>query len=573
MLAWQSTGALLLGSALAVSAALSMGACSKNDAGVGAAPGSGASGGQGGSSGSGPGPEPLVCDAAPYAGEAPGRLLTRVQYDNVVADLLGDETRPAQSFPAENTVLGFENNADLHQATPRLVDKYIEASEAIARAAVEERLDELLPCDPAGQSADCAYELIDALGPRAFRRPLTDAERALFVGLFDDSRAEQGYADAIGMVIEAMLQSPQFLYRLEAVGEAPTEETGAVAVSSWEMASRLSFFLTNSMPDDELFAAAENDELRTEEEIEAQARRLLKSERAVAMTADFHRQWLGLDRFSGVVREGTGFEDAAALSDDWRASIDEFMRHVFWDEGTVSALFTSNKVFLNADLAALYGLAPPASGLQAFELPADERAGLLTQPALLALFAHPEQSAPIQRGVFVREQIMCQPLEPPPPTVDQTPPDPDPSLTTRERFAEHTAIPSCNECHKKIDGIGFGLEGYDHLGRYRDEEFGLPVDVSGEILEATDPHLNGNFNGAVELAARLADSVQVQSCLATQWYRYAMGRIETQADLCSLQQVQTRLAESDGKLQELLVGLTLTDAFRYRVPTTAEVQQ
>jgi hypothetical protein len=164
----------------------------------------------------------------------------------------------------------------------------------------------------------------------------------------------------------------------------------------------------------------------------------------------------------------------------------------------------------------------------------------------------------------VRERILCDPLPPPPPNVDTTPPDPDPNLTTRERFAIHSASSECAMCHRRIDGIGFGFETYDALGRYRAEENGIPIDASGSIFGARDESLSAPFNGAIELTTRLARSDQVRDCIATQWYRYAFGRIESEADTCSVRQAKSRFASEGGNLRELLVGLTLTDAFRYR---------
>jgi hypothetical protein len=199
----------------------------------------------------------------------------------------------------------------------------------------------------------------------------------------------------------------------------------------------------------------------------------------------------------------------------------------------------------------------------------DERSGLLTQPALLALLAHSDQSAPVLRGVFVRERLMCIEIVPPPPGVNAVPPPVDPGATTRERFAQHTADPVCAQCHKLIDGLGFGLERYDQFGRYRAEEHGLPVDESGEVVGTDDAELDGPYVGARELSLRLAASERVRDCLADNFYRFAMGRVETDADLCSMDQVKTRFAESGGSFTELFVAVTLSDAFRYRAALEA----
>jgi hypothetical protein len=258
------------------------------------------------------------------------------------------------------------------------------------------------------------------------------------------------------------------------------------------------------------------------------------------------------------------------LGDPWRYSLDYFTGHVFSnDGGNLQALLTSSTVFLNDALAPLYGVAVP-EGLapgQFFRVDLGEqhRFGLLSQPGLMALYAHPDQSAPIQRGVFIRDALLCQPAPPPPPTVNNNPPDPDPALTTRQRFAVHTEEPECSTCHQLIDPIGLALEEFDQLGRYRDTENGIPVDTSGEVVGVREDAILGPFQGTAELGQRLSQSVQVQQCLVTQWYRYGMGRVEQTADLCSMKAAFDRFVAADGDFEELLLGIVASDAFRYRL--------
>jgi hypothetical protein len=170
----------------------------------------------------------------------------------------------------------------------------------------------------------------------------------------------------------------------------------------------------------------------------------------------------------------------------------------------------------------------------------------------------------VLRGVFVREKLLCLEVEQPPPDVVAVAPEVDQTATTRERFAQHTADPKCRGCHVVIDGLGFGFERYDQLGRYRETENMLPVDDSGEVVSSLDPTLDGPFNGAIELSQRLAQNARVRDCVATQWYRYAMGRVEDESDACSLNQVKERFSTGNGAFRELLIGIVLSDAFRYR---------
>lgn len=255
-------------------------------------------------------------------------------------------------------------------------------------------------------------------------------------------------------------------------------------------------------------------------------------------------------------------------SSAWQTSVTSFVTHLVTSDDTFEALFRSPTIFVNQELAPLYGSAMPESSDPNAFLPVvhseSERTGLLSQPALMALLSHPDQSAPILRGAFVREVLLCDPPPPPPPTVNPTPPALDPEATTRERFAQHTASSSCSGCHQLIDPIGLGLENYDELGRFRTQENGRPLDVSGEIVKAREEQLDGPFVGPHELSLRLASSKHARACFVTQWYRYGMGRVEQAEDLCSIRQAYDRLSSSDGSLRQLLLGLVESDAFRYR---------
>ncbi len=502
-----------------------------------------------------------------------GRLLTRLQYANTIVDLFQGlvDSPDLSNFPPENEVLRFRTNAEFHKATPLLAEAHMATAEAVAAAATAD-LEELLPCSEDDRDQRCAESFIEALATRAFRRPLFDTELSLFINLFEETAADTDFEQAIAVVIEVLLQSPQFLYRFDFGGEALRGAEG-FELTDYEMASRLSYFLYNSMPDAELFDAAAAGELRTDEQVEAQARRMLESPKARGTVRDFYAQWLGIERFNSVVRQAPGFEESE-LADSWRYSLELFLDSTFWDEGKdFASLMTSDVVFMDGKLASIYGVEPP-DGLEPGEFFRTEfepkrRSGLLTQPALLSLLSHSDQSAPILRGVFVRDDILCQPTPAPPPNVDQTPPDPDPNATTRERFKVHTDDAACAGCHSLIDTLGLGFEEYDHLGRYRDNEYGIPVDASGSVVAVREDSIQGPFNGAVELAERLSESEQVKLCVATQWYRYGAGRVEQKVDLCSIAQAYENFGEADN-MQDLLVGLVLSDAFRLRGTTPTE---
>jgi hypothetical protein len=507
--------------------------------------------------------EPQSCNAkAP--GPAPLHPLTRFQYDNIVRDLLADTTQPAQAFPPENEVDGYRTNVNANQANPTLVQSYVTAAESVAANATAQRLDAVAPC--AGQDkAACGHAFVTSFATRAFRRPPTDAEVAPLNALFDSGN-QQSYAKGVELVIQAVLQSPQFLYRVDSL-RSPTTETGAVALGSYELAGRLALSLWGSVPDQALIDAAATGKLTTAADVEREARRLLDDPRSHDVVRDFSEQWLGLSRLDGAVRVGTDLK-AETLDAALRDSLQKYIEASYFSPGgSFESLFNAPSVWLDENLAPLFGVTPSGTGFQAVTLN-EPRFGLLTQPALLSVLSHADQTAPVIRGVFVRERILCVPVAPPPPNINAVPPDPDPHATTRERFRQHTEQPVCASCHQLIDGIGFGFERYDQLGRYRATENGLDVDESGQVLAINDPELDGPFSDAGELVQRIAKSTRARDCLATNWYRYTFGRQEQAEDTCSLAQLKERFASSGGDLKELIVGLTQTDSFLYRPAIT-----
>ena len=509
-----------------------------------------------------------VC-AAIQPGKSPIRRMTRFEYNNTIRDLLGDDSEPASGFVVEEEALGFNNQASALGVTPLLAEQYMEASEHIAARAAG-HLDRLLPgwpaCDPAAPgAAACADQLIRGFGARAFRRPLEPAEIQRFEDLFAWGLTERGFSTAVQLVVQAMLQSPHFLYRVE-LGLPDPVEADVVLLTPHEIASRLSYLLWGSMPDRALFAAADAGALETPAQIKAQALRLLEDDRAHQAVANFHRQWLELGRIETISKDAAMYP---AYADDlrplWRAETEAFLDHVVFEDeaGDVAALLTAPYSMWNAELAAFYG-APGPSGdaLERVDVDPAQRAGFLTHASLLSVLAKPDQSSPVHRGKFVRERLLCQTLPPPPNDVEIVPPEVEPGVTTRERFRQHREDLACAGCHKMMDPIGLGFEHYDAIGLWRDTDQGLPVDATGEIVASRDA--DGPFDGAVELAHKLAASDEVRQCVVTQWFRFGYGRAEQDDDQCTLAQLNQAFAGAGYNIKALLVALTQTDAFRYR---------
>jgi hypothetical protein len=504
--------------------------------------------------------------------DTPVRRLTRFEYDNTVRDLLGDTTQPASSFPPEEEVQGFNNQSGAHTVSEYLAEQYMKAAEDLSATAVLD-LDTLMPgCDVASEGNDaCALHFIQTFGKRAYRRPLAqeeiDAQKALFDWALGDPDLGS-FQDGIELVIQSFLQSPHFLYRPE-FGSGEPIELDVVQLSHWELASKLSYMLWNTMPDDALFGAAEAGQLGTKEELAAQARRMLADPKAKDAIRNFHTQWLLLSHIGTISKDATIYPDYNdELRPLWQEEISQFIEYVILqDDATLKTLFSAPYSFLNADLAAFYGpdvvgAAPGGSEFVKTDLDPNHRAGLLTQGGLMATLAKGDRSSPVYRGKFVREQLMCDAISPPPADLIIVPPPLDSTKTTREQFEELANNADCVSCHSLMNPIGFGFEHYDAIGRWRDEQNGKPIDATGDIVGGGE--LAGGFDGAIELATKMAQSRDVAQCVASQWFRFANNRSLTPEDSCSKHTVYEAFEASGYNIRELLVALTQTDAFLYR---------
>ncbi|HRI71423.1 MAG TPA: DUF1592 domain-containing protein, partial [Polyangium sp.] len=452
-----------------------------------------------------------------------------------------------------------------------LAEQYMVASEKVARRAMLQP-EALLPCAPvAGEERACAGKFVTTFGRRAYRRPLESDEVSRLLAVYDWGFTEVGFSRGIELVIQAMLQSPHFLYRVE-FGMPNLIEKDIIALTPHEVASRLSYMLWSSMPDAELFAAADAGRLGTAQEIETQARRMLEDPRARQAVANFNAQWLGLSHMESMKKDPATYPKYdESLRPLWREETMAFLDDVIFDgQGDVATLFTATHSVMNAQLATFYGIegGPTTEAFVRVELDPARTAGVLTQGSVLAVTGKPNQSSPVHRGKFVRERLLCQTIPPPPNNVVATPPDLAPDLTTRERYSEHSENPSCAGCHIKMDPIGFGFEHYDGIGLWRDAENGLPVDDTGEILDTRN--IDGPFDGVVDLGRKLAESEEARQCVATQWFRYGYGRAEGADDYCTMKDLQETFAAKKFNIKELLVALTQTDSFRYRRAITVQ---
>lgn len=504
-------------------------------------------------------PAPQACDGAQLGAAAPIARLTNREYRNTLRSLLPRLSLPAVNLPADVVVEGFDNNAKAQTPSAALIEQYGASAEAVSES-VMAQLHDVLPC---AQTADsdpdgCATQFVDSFVSRAYRRPLQAAERTRYLGLFQTANTEYGFPPAIGMLVQAALQSPHFLYRVESSTTGPLD--------GYALASRLSYFFWDDMPDEELLDAAASGALASTAGVETQARRMLTDPKARPAVASVFRQWLRFDKMERMPKSSELFPDwNDQVASSLRSGAERFVERVFWDmDGSLEALLTDTGSYVDQHTAPLYGLQGQLTGLTLMDTNAQQRSGILTQAGLLAAFAHETTDSPILRGVFVMDRLLCSAPPPPPPGVTgsivETPQTTGMTLTTRDRVALTHESGECAACHRSIDGFGFGFSHYDALGRWRDTEFGLPVNAAGWIENTRDA--NGTFDGAVELGQRLANSAQVSECASAQWYRYALGLGAADVADCSLAPIAQAFANSDGSLKELMITIATSDAFR-----------
>jgi hypothetical protein len=487
------------------------------------------------------------------------RRLTHSQYNNTVRDLLGDRTAPASQFPPEDFVNGFKNQYQAQSLSPILVEAYGAAAEKLARNAFRGgNANGLISCKP---SLACRSKFISAFGLRAFRRPLEASEQKRYEALF----SKQGdFVSGARVVVEAMLQSPNFLFRLE--------ETSNPRWQPYARASRLSYALWDTMPPDSLLERARRGELNTAAGVEKITRSMLDDPKAKQALDEFVSQWMRFDRLLTGTKDRRRFpqftrETAVAMTEETR----RFIRDLVWGDQDFTQLFTADYGYLNADLAAVYGLRAPATEFTKVKFPPEsERGGLLGQPLFLALTSKPDDTSPTARGLFVREQFLCQHVADPPPGVNTNLPEISEAKpqTNRERLAEHTTNKSCAGCHNLIDPVGFGFEKFDAIGARRDKLplrfFGerrsrnekpkiieLELDTTGFVAGIKD----SNFSSPKELGAVLARSPQCQECLVKQYFRYTAGRTEAPADRPLIRKVTDEFRRSNFRFKELIISM------------------
>ena len=487
------------------------------------------------------------------------RRLTSREYDATLADLLYDETAASNLLLPEDPRTPFDNAyADQNPSLALIEGAELLASDAAARLVADPaKRDLVVGCTPTGpDDAECFDSFVASFGRRAFRRPLTEDEHAGLTSLIDDAIERDDFYVGVESVIRAALQSPSFLYRVE-IGTQVEGDAELFKLNDYELATRMSYFLWGTTPDDVLLDHAEAGDLDDPDSLREVAIEMLEDPRALELVTTFHALWMG---YENLPHE---YDLAIAM----KAETSALMQRVIFDEKRPwQDLLRLEETFVDTTLAEHYGLPVPPSGEGWVTYEDPERKGLLAHGSFLSLGGAHGDTSPTQRGLLIRTRLFCEDVPPPPPDLDVNVDDPpgDPETQCKsERYAAHQVQGnSCYGCHQLIDPIGFGLERYDQAGLYREFEPDrpeCPIEGIGEIVGV------GTFQGPASLADLMVEAPQLNRCVVTMLYRFAMGRYELEPlDGNFIDGMLDEVGSDDFRLDELLIDFVASDAFRFR---------
>lgn len=502
---------------------------------------------------------PLAPAAVPSPSDQLRRLTNR-EYARTVADVFGETPEAAAALIPNSFLDGYDNNVLTLSVSGPVIEAYATAATIVARATLASgaRRARAIGCDDIGPGrVACLSSVVDTLGRRAFRRPVTAEEREGLLALANAAASEDAPGASLQVLLEGILQSPSFLYRVE-VGEPISDRPGLARLTGFEVATRLSYLFLGTTPDDALLDRAARGELGGDAGIEAEAQRMLADPRAKEVLATFHSQWLGLQKIESLERSLDAFPSwsgslKTAMVEETRRFVDDFI----WKDGTPFLdLLTARYTYVNAELAALYGVPAPAGEpfVRVDFSPSDPRGGILTHASILNATAPSRTLMGILRGKFVRDTFTCESLSPP-------------AGVALDPTVERLKTPACAGCHEYLDPIASGFDRFDMVGVYRTtDETGVPLAGTGRIVGFEEP----DFTGPLELAAKLRSSPKVSACVVEQFLRFATGRAHDSADRSVIASLDSTFRGSQFNFRHLLVELVKSDFYRtLRIGTEA----
>lgn len=492
------------------------------------------------------------------------RRLTETQFQSSLAAVFGPEI-PVPQSPEPDVQLGRFLSVGATQATfsPRGVEaiekvSFDLANKGMANETVRARL---VPCAPAATRDDiCAATALRKLAGQLWRRPVTDEEAAPLVEVAGTAATTLGdFHEGLEYGIAAVIQSPNFLFRAE-LGESEGSAVASNRLNDFELATRLAYFFWNAPPDDELMTAAEQGLLSTDEGLRAQAERMFTDPKVHGGVRNFFNEYFRLYELDKLDKDPTIFEHARPelgpiAREETLSTIEALLLE---EEGDYRDLFTGRRTFINRELASVYRVPAPArDGFAEYVYPPDSpRAGFFGQLSFLGLNSHAVASSATQRGLFIRERLLCKRINPPPVNVSTALPEVNPDAQTlRDRLSTHATEPSCAGCHDLTDPIGLGLENFDAMGQYRTVDNGGAIDPSGDLDGAP-------FADARGMAEQVVSHEEFGSCFVSNLYRYATGHEENFTEVPILERLTGELETSGYRLKPAMIGIVMSEGFR-----------
>ncbi|HPM82421.1 MAG TPA: DUF1592 domain-containing protein [Candidatus Anammoximicrobium sp.] len=523
-------------------------------------------------------------DAKPDPGRVTMRRLNRTEYRNTIRDLVGVDFDPTEDFPSDDIGHGFDNIGDVLTMSPVLMERYLAAAEAVMQRTFQGPPDKqparergLLACAADKPQAEQTREILRRFASRAYRRPATTDEVERLAKLAESALAAgQSWESGLQLAMQAVLCSPKFLFRAELDDRPDSAEVRAL--DEHQLASRLSYFLWSTMPDEELSGLAEKNQLRAN--LDAQVRRMLQDPKSESLVENFALQWLQLKRLETFAPDPQRFP---RFGDRMRSAMLEetkrFFASVMREDRSILDLLDADYTFLNERLARHYGIVdtqgtragkpPVRPGGQPIrgdefvrvKLTDSERGGLLTQASVLTVTSNPTRTSPVKRGQWVLEQILGTPPPPPPANVPALPEGSEAELTgsLRQRFEQHRSNPVCANCHARMDPIGFAFENYDAVGAYRTKDGAFDIDTAGELPDGR------SFQTLAELKEIIKGKKdEFARCLAEKMLIYALGRGLEHYDLVAVDRIVQALKRDDYRFSTLVLEIVRSDPFQKR---------
>lgn len=462
-----------------------------------------------------------------------------------------------------NKVVSVEFTNDFYDETTmadrNLYVDWIEVEGPLDAQGVNPQRERIFTCDPVKGGDTCARQILGDFARKAWRRAISDDELNGLFAFVTLAKAEGDSVDVgLKLALQAVLVSPNFLFRIE-MDPDPTSLTPH-PLNDFELASRLSYFLWSSMPDDELLQVAEEGRLQDEGELRAQVLRMLDDPRSESLIENFAGQWLYTRALGDHEPDYAIFPTYNdELQEAMRTETKLFFREFLYGDRSLTEMLTADFTFANDKLAAYYGLpAVEGSEFKQVSLEGTARQGLLTQGSLLTVTSHPTRTSPVKRGKWVLEQLLCSAPPPPPPGVEGLPKVPMPTSTLREKMEQHRKDPVCASCHTAMDPIGFALESFDGIGTYRTEDQGFPIDASGQLPTGE------TFNGAREMADLISGDPRFGRCASKQLFTYALGRGSEPRDRKYIDHIAVEFAAGGYKMKDLIALIVTSEPFRLR---------